>query len=105
MLKIRYRYLLLFLLLLLPLCLHAQESVLRLAPYDGTPSSFINTQIGADTTANGGVIPTNRVYVLQRGAPYLANAVFNVGSGQTLRMRANDTVAGVRRPVIFLYPT
>jgi len=103
MLTIRYRYLLLLLLLLLPLCLHAQESVLRLAPYNGTPASFINTQIGADTLA-GGVIPANRVYVLQRGAPYLANAVFNVSAGQTLRLRANDS-AGVRRPVIFLYPT
>ncbi len=104
MLTFRYRYILLLLLLLLPLSMHAQESVLRLVPYDGTPASFLNTQIGADTTANGGVIPANRVYVLQRGAPYLANGVFNVNSGQTLRIRANDS-AGVRRPVIFLYPT
>lgn len=103
MLTIRYRYLLLLLFLLLPLCLNAQESVLRLVPYNGTAASFINTQIGADTLT-GGVIPANRVYELQRGAPYLANAVFNVASGQTLRLRANDS-AGVRRPVIFLYPT
>jgi hypothetical protein len=101
--KIRYNCLLL-LLLLLPLSLVAQESVLRLSPYNGAPESFLDTQIGADTTANGGVIPANRVYVLQRGAPYLSHAVINVNSGQILRIRANDS-AGVRRPVIFLYPT
>ncbi len=75
-----------------------------MTPYDGTAGSFLNAQLGADTAANGGVIPANRVYVLQRGAPYLANAVFRVNAGQTLRMRANDS-AGVSRPVIFLYPT
>lgn len=104
MLKIRYRYLLLVVLLLIPFCLQAQESVLRLVPWNGDASSYIDTQIGADTVAHSGVIPAGRVYELQRGAPYLSHAVINVNSGQTLRIRANDSV-GVRRPVIFLYPT
>jgi hypothetical protein len=83
--------------------LFGQESILRIRPYDGTAGSFLNAQLAADTTTNHGILP-NRVYVLQRGAPYLQNAVFQVKAGQTLRMRANDS-AGVARPVIFLYPT
>ena len=95
---------LLGLLLLLPLLGWGQEAVLRLVPYNGTEASFLNAQLAADTAANGGVIPANRVYVLQRGAPYLHKASFRVNAGQTIRMRANDS-AGVSRPVIFLYPT
>jgi hypothetical protein len=100
----RLYILMLCLVLIVPLLAWGQESILRLRPYDGTPGSFMNAQIAADTAANGGVIPANRVYVLQRGAPYLQNAVFRVNAGQTLRIRANDS-AGVSRPVIFLYPT
>ena len=100
----RLHYLFLLLLVLLPLVMWGQPSILRIRPYDGTPASFLNTQLAVDTTANGGVIPANRVYVLQRGAPYLANAVFRVNAGQTIRMQANDS-AGIARPVIFLYPT
>lgn len=101
--KVRYGLPVLFLLLFLPMLSRGQESVLRLRPYDGTASSFLSVQLAADTAATHG-IPPNRVYVLQRGAPYLDNAVYRVNAGQTLRMRANDS-AGVARPVIFLYPT
>ena len=103
MLKVRYWLSALFLLLFLPIPSFGQESVLRLRPYDGTAGSFLSVQLAADTAATHG-IPANRVYVLQRGAPYLDNAVYRVNTGQTLRMRANDS-AGVNRPVIFLYPT
>jgi hypothetical protein len=99
----RFYCLMLCLVLLVPLLASGQESILRLRPYDGTAASYLNAQIAADTLP-GGVIPANRVYVLQRGAPYLQNAVFRVNAGSTLRIRANDS-AGVGRPVIFLYPT
>ncbi len=97
----KHRYAFLLLVLVLPALLSSQ--VLRLRPYDGTPSSYLNAQIAADTLT-GGLIPAGRIYELQRGAPYLANAIFRVNVGQTLRIRANDS-AGVGRPVIFLYPT
>ncbi len=100
------RYLLsgFMLLILLPVFSAAQESVLRLRPYDGTEGSFLNAQLAADTLP-GGVIPANRVYVLQRGAPYLHKAVFRINTGQTLRMRANDSAGVTAKPFVFLYPT
>ena len=97
------RSLALWLLLLVPGLVVAQESVLPLSPYDGTAASFLNSQLAADTLP-GGIIPAGRVYELQRGAPYLSNGIFRIYAGQTLRMRARDS-AGVTRPVIFLYPT
>ncbi len=102
--KTHHTLALLCLLVMVPMLLFGQEAILRLRPYDGTPGSFINAQLAADTAANGGVIPANRVYVLQRGAPYLSNGSFRVYPGQTIRLRANDSV-GVARPFIFLYPT
>jgi hypothetical protein len=92
------------LLVLLPVLSLGQESVLRLRPYDGTESSFLNAQLAADTLP-GGLIPANRVYVLQRGAPYLHKAVLRVNTGQTLRMRANDSAGVTAKPFVFLYPT
>lgn len=79
-----------------------QQGVLRLTPYNGQASSFINEQIKADTTTNHG-IPAGRIYELQRGGTYLATATFNVTTGKTLSLRANDSTG--RRPVIMLYPT
>jgi hypothetical protein len=80
----------------------AQESVLRLIPYNGQPTSYLNAQIVADTTANNG-IPANRVYELDRNGTYLANALFNVDAGKTLRIRAANGAG--KRPIIYLYPT
>ena len=101
------RYALYAVVLLVPLLAFSQEAVLRLTPYDGTPASFLNAQIVADTTANNGILP-NRVYELKRGegftGTYLANAQFNVPLGATLRLRANDS-AGISKPIIYLYPT
>lgn len=97
------QYSLFFLLLLIPVLLVGQESVLRLIPYNGTEASFLTAQIVADTTANGGNIPANRVYELQRGGLYLSKALFQVKAGNTLRIRANDSAG--RRPAILLYPT
>jgi len=79
-----------------------QQGVLRLTPYNGQASSFINEQIKADTTTNHG-IPAGRIYELQRGGTYLATAIFNVTTGKTLSLRANDSTG--RRPIIMLYPT
>src|SRR3989304_3023121 len=97
---IRGRYWLVLTLLFLPVLLFGQESILRLRPYDGSAGSFINSQLAADTAANHG-IPANRVYVLEQNGLYLANAIFRVNAGQTLRMRADPAL----RPVIYLYPT
>lgn len=103
MLKIGYMQLLLSIFLLFPALTLGQEAILRLAPYT-VSLQFLNDQLAADTVANGGSIPPNRVYVLSRGGLYLQKAVFQVRAGQTIRMRSNDS-AGVRRPVIMLYPT
>ena len=82
--------------------LHGQEVVVPLLPYDGTAATFVNAQIVADTTANGG-LSANRVYELQRDQYYLQNATFTVPNGKTLRFRA---AAGAgKRPVLFLWET
>lgn len=89
-------------LVMLASALYGQEVVVPLLPYDGDASTFVNTQIRADTTANGGV-SANRVYELQRDQYYLANAIFTVPNGKTLRLRA---AAGAgKKPIIFLWET
>jgi hypothetical protein len=96
-------YLLIFALLLaFPLLVLGQEAILRLPPYT-VSGKYLNQQIADDTVANGKL--PNRVYVLERGRLYLANAVFNNNGKWTLRLRANDTISGVNKPVIMLYPT
>lgn len=87
------------LLLAVPVVLLAQE--LRLAPYN-VSNQYLNQQIAADTAANGKL--ANRVYVLQRGGLYLANAVFTNTGNWTLRLKANDS-STTRKPVIMLHPT
>lgn len=82
--------------------LQGQEVVVPLTPSDGTAATMVNTQIVADTAANGG-LSANRVYELQRGQYYLANATFTVPNGKTLRLRA-ATGAGAK-PIIFLWET
>jgi hypothetical protein len=79
-----------------------EDIVVPLVPYDGNASTFVNAQIIADTTANGG-LSANRVYELQRGEYYLHNAIFTVPNGQTLRIRG---AAGEGpKPVIYLWET
>ena len=87
-------------LLAVPILLPAQE--LRLTPYSGAGSLYLNQQIAADTVANGKL--PNRVYVLQRGALYLSNAVFTNTGNWTLRLKANDS-STTKKPVIMLHPT
>ena len=87
-------------LLVVPALLFAQE--LRLVPYSGAGSQYLNQQIAADTVANGKL--PNRVYVLQRGALYLSNAVFTNTGNWTLRLKANDSTT-TKKPVVMLYPT
>ncbi|MFZ4622104.1 MAG: hypothetical protein ACOYNS_16210, partial [Bacteroidota bacterium] len=94
------KYSLLSAMLLLPMLLVAQEAILRLPPYT-VSGKFLNEQMALDTATNGFV--ANRVYVLQRGGLYLSNAIFR-NAGWTLRIRANDSVAG-KLPVLMLYPT
>ena len=88
------------LLFLLPVILFGQE--LRLAPYSGQASSYLNAQIAADTVANGKL--PNRTYVLTRGALYLSNAVFTNTGNWALRLKANDSTT-TKKPVIMLYPS
>jgi hypothetical protein len=93
-------YFLVCLLFLLPTLLLGQE--LRLTPWTGQGSQYLNQQIAADTAANGKL--PDRVYVLQRGALYLVNAQFTNTGNWTLRLKANDS-STTKKPVIMLYPT
>jgi hypothetical protein len=98
--NMRTMYCIVLLLFLLPVLLFGQE--LRLVPYSGQGSLYINQQIAADTVANGKL--PNRTYVLTRGALYLANAVFTNTGNWTLRLKANDSTT-TKKPVVMLYPT
>ena len=80
-------------LVVLASALYGQEVVVPLLPYDGNASTFVNSQIRADTTANGG-LSANRVYELQRGQYYFVNATFTVPNGKTLRLRAAAGAGG-----------
>ena len=93
-------YFLVCLLFLLPTLLLGQE--LRLTPWTGQGSQYLNQQIAADTVANGKL--ADRVYVLQRGALYLVNAQFTNTGNWTLRLKANDS-STTKKPVVMLYPT
>jgi hypothetical protein len=88
-------------LLLLPLVSHAQESILRLPPFT-ISGEYLNQQMAEDTAANGKL--PDRVYELQRGGLYLANAMFTNYGNWTLRLRANDSTT-TKKPVVMLYPT
>ncbi len=98
--NMRTMYCIVLLLFLLPVLLFGQE--LRLVPYSGQGSQYLNQQIAADTVANG-KLPT-RVYVLTRGALYLSNAVFTNTGGWALKLKANDSTT-TKKPVIMLYPS
>jgi hypothetical protein len=88
--------------LLLAGSLAAAESVLQLVPFDGTPATYTNRQIVADTVANAGML-ADRVYELQRGQIYLANAIFTVPAGRKLHIRA---AAGTdSKPIVYLWET
>ena len=96
----RTMYCIVLLLFLLPMLLLGQE--LRLVPWSGQGSLYLNQQIAADTVANGKL--PNRVYVLTRGSLYLANAAFTNTGNWTLRLKANDSTT-TRKPVVMLYPS
>jgi hypothetical protein len=93
-------YCIVLLLFLVPMLLFGQE--LRLVPWTGQGSQYLNQQIAADTVANGKL--PNRVYVLTRGALYLSNAVFTNTGNWTLRLKANDS-STTKKPVVMLYPS
>ena len=78
------------------------QDVVNIVPFNGDPATMVNAQIVADTTATGGMLP-NRVYQFQRDGVYLANAIFNVPAGSTLRLRAADGAG--KKPIIYLYET
>ncbi|MBK7629523.1 MAG: T9SS type A sorting domain-containing protein [Ignavibacteriales bacterium] len=76
------------------------QNVLQLVPFNGQPSTEIMTQIIADTTATGGLLP-DRVYELVGGGfPYICQQIFYVENNQVLRLRA----AAGPKPIIYLYP-
>ncbi|MFH0992668.1 MAG: LamG-like jellyroll fold domain-containing protein, partial [bacterium] len=75
-------------------------NVLRLPPYN-ISAKYLNQQIADDTLASGKL--PSRVYELQRGGLYLANAVFINSGNWTLRLRANDS-STTKKPVIMLFP-
>ncbi len=85
---------------LLPTISNGQHLV-RVPPFGGT--NYLNDFIMGDTLANGQRRASSAVYVLQRGAAYLANAVTR-NVGWTLRIQSHDTTAGVSKPAVFLYP-
>ncbi len=99
--NMRTMYCIVLLLFLLPVLLFGQE--LRLVPWTGQGSKYLNEQIAADTLPPNGKLP-NRVYVLTRGALYLSNAVFTNTGNWTLRLKANDSTT-TKKPVIMLFPT
>jgi len=90
----------LVLLVLIPL--QGNSQVVRVPPYSG--SNYLNQFIAGDTLVNGQRRDSSAIYELQRGGYYLVNAIIR-NPGWTLRIRANDTTAGVSKPVVFLYPT
>lgn len=96
----RYIIVAVLMLVVIPMLIQGQE--LRLVPWTGAGSQYLNQQIAADTAANGKL--PNRVYVLQRGSLYLSNAVFTNTGNWTLRLKANDS-STTKKPVIMLYPT
>jgi hypothetical protein len=98
--NMRTMYCIVLLLFLLPVLLLGQE--LRLVPWAGQGSLYLNQQIAADTLANGKL--PNRVYVLTRGALYLSNAVFTNYGNWALKIKANDS-STTKKPVVMLYPT
>jgi len=78
--------------------LYGQGRVVTLLPAAG----FVNAQIVADTAAAGGLSDTT-VYELKRDSVYMANAIFTVPNGTTLRLRA---AAGTgQKPIIYLWET
>lgn len=87
---------------LLSLSLYGQEVVVQVVPYNGTPETFLNAQIVADTVAAGS-LGNNRVYELQRGGNYLHNAIFTVPNASTLSLRAAEGAGA--KPIIYLYET
>jgi hypothetical protein len=76
------------------------QNIVRVPPFSG--ANYLNDFIIGDTLANGQRRDSNAVYVLQRGANYLSNAVM-INRGWTMRLRANDTTGNVSKPLVYLY--
>ncbi|QQS35308.1 MAG: T9SS type A sorting domain-containing protein [Ignavibacteriales bacterium] len=91
-----------FLIFLFSSIIVAQEEILVLNPSSAIDTTtFINVQILADIAANGGVIPANRVYELQRDAIHMHNSQITVNSGQTIRLRGQS--GSGKKPIVYLY--
>jgi len=82
--------------------LYGQDVIVPMAPSTGTPETFLNAQILADTAAAGG-FNNNHVYVLQRDQYYLMNATLTIKKGRTLRIRAAEGAG--KKPIIYLWET
>jgi hypothetical protein len=79
-----------------------EDVIVQLVPYNGTPETFVNAQIIADTVSAGG-LSTNRIYELQRDQYYLHNAIFTVPVGKKLHLRAQAGEG--KKPIIHLWET
>jgi hypothetical protein len=88
-------------LILIPSGAYSQHFV-RVPPFSG--ANYLNDFINGDTLANGQRSDSLVTYVLTRGAMYLSNAIIR-NTGWTLRITANDTTAGVGKPIVYLYPS
>jgi len=87
------------LLVFIPVGAVAQHEV-RVPPFSGT--NFLNDFIAGDTLVNGQRRDPDAVYVLSCGGVYLSQAIIR-NIGYTLTIKANDTIPGVSKPVVFLY--
>ncbi|MDZ7319192.1 MAG: T9SS type A sorting domain-containing protein [candidate division KSB1 bacterium] len=87
---------------LVAISLYGQDVVVPIRPFDGSPDSYVNRQIVADTVASGGLL-ANHVYEFARDQIYLHNAIFTVPNGKTLRLRAAEGAG--KKPVIYLWET
>jgi hypothetical protein len=102
--KEKYGFFVLALLLIvfLPLLSYSQSShEMLLTPPSAGNVVYVNAQILADTNANGSRKDPDRVYVLQRGAEYLANAIIK-NTGWILRIKAKDGAG--KKPIVYLAP-
>ena len=90
------------LVLIIPAFMFAQEDVLVLVPSTGSEETFVNAQIVADTTTNGGLLP-NRVYELQRDQYYLVKSELRIAQpGETIRLRAQAGDGAL--PIVYFWP-
>ncbi len=96
----KHNYMLAFMFIILLSGYGFAQSVLQLVPYNGTAATELMTQIKADTTANGGILP-DRVYELQGGGIYICQEIFYVEDQYTFRLKSSSD----DKAIIYLFPS